>query len=271
MKIYTKALLAIVLREFNERRTYKTQMLLTAISTVVGLVQFGILGLFLSGANDLPGMERYGGNVVGFMIVGSMFSGLLLLAMSSLKSSIQEEQVKGTLELIASSRVGVIGHAVLSAVFSLSSSLVMSLAICYLFAYVFSFNIEGSILAIFAVALLGLVAMGAIGLLAAGYILVSKKGEPFTWAFGLLSGLFSGVLYPVQIFPHWLQGFAYALPATGTLDAIRLIALEGHGLFDVINLLWSPVVFAVVGVPLGVFALRRGLWKARKEGSIGEY
>ena len=271
MNYYLMAIKAIVIQAFNEQRTYRTQMVLTAVSTIVGLVQFGILGSFLRSAQGLPGMERYGNNIVGFIVVGSMFSGIFMLAMSSPKRAIQEEQIKGTLEMLACSRLGIVQYSIIVSCISLFTSLAISLGICYIFATLFGFTVKGNFFDILAIALLGLSALGAVGMCAAGYILVSKKGEPFTWAISLLSGLFSGVLYPVQIFPTWLQSCAYILPVTGLLDAMRLVILEGRTLSSVMDLLWSPIAFTLIGAPIGIYTLKVGLQKARYQATIGNY
>jgi ABC-2 type transport system permease protein len=61
--------------------------------------------------------------------------------------------------------------------------------------------------------------------------------------------LLCGTFFPIDSFPKWLQYISKALPLTYVNDALRKIAFEGAGLFDIshqilILLIWGVVVYA---------------------------
>jgi len=72
-------------------------------------------------------------------------------------------------------------------------------------------------------------------------------------------GLLSGVIWPVDSFPRWLQGVAHLLPLTYSNEALRDVMIRGRGLLDggvAVNLL-ALVGFAAFFVVIASLTLRR--------------
>lgn len=129
IKSFSLVFYAEVGRTFQERITYRTQLVLGLLTGIVGLAQFAILGYYISLGGTPPGLEQYGGNIIAFMIVGSLFSALAVMMMNSLKMQIQSEQKRGTLEAIALSRAGLFKFLIAGGVFGLVMTLISSVAI----------------------------------------------------------------------------------------------------------------------------------------------
>ncbi len=72
-------------------------------------------------------------------------------------------------------------------------------------------------------------------------------------------GLLSGVIWPVDSFPRWLQGVAHILPLTYSNEALRDVMVRGRGLVDggvAVNFL-ALVGFAAFFVVIASLTLRR--------------
>jgi ABC-2 type transport system permease protein len=72
-------------------------------------------------------------------------------------------------------------------------------------------------------------------------------------------GLLSGVIWPVDSFPRWLQGVAHLLPLTYSNEALRDVMVRGRGLLDpgvAVNFL-ALVGFAAFFVVIASLTLRR--------------
>jgi ABC-type multidrug transport system permease subunit len=117
-------------------------------------------------------------------------------------------------------------------------------------ALVFGMPVNGGILSIAVVSLLGAVAFGALGLL------LGSRVRTFEAASGLMNlamlpmWLLSGVFFSSSNFPAAMQPLIQALPLTAAVDALRAVILEGAPLWHVkaelANLtLWTIVPFAV--------------------------
>ena len=126
-------------------------------------------------------------------------------------------------------------------------------------------------LAFFVIMILTILAFSGIGLISAGFIIVFKQGSPITFLVTTASGLLGGVLYPVAVLPSWLEPFAYLLPITHALEAMRQILLNGATLAAVYDKALILALFTVLLLPLGLAAFGYGLRMARKEGSLIHY
>jgi ABC-2 type transport system permease protein len=72
-------------------------------------------------------------------------------------------------------------------------------------------------------------------------------------------GLLSGVIWPIDSFPRWLQGVAHLLPLTYSNEALRNVMIRGQGLLDTgvaVNFL-ALVGFAAFFVVIASATLRR--------------
>lgn len=270
-KTFGRVVYAEITRTLQERITYRTQIVLGVLTGIVGLAQFAILGFYISLGGTPPGLEQYGGNIIAFMIVGSLFSALALMMMNSLKMQIQAEQKRGTLEAIALSRAGLLRFLIAGSVFGLGSTLVSSALIFAIFGYIFDFELNINIVSLFVSVMLTFLCMWAVGLCAAAYIVVSKQGEPVTWVVTTLLTLFSGVMYPISVFPDAIATVVSYLPTAGMLHSIRLSLFSGAATSEVLNALLPTMITTAVLTVVGILMWRGGIRKVRLNGTLGSY
>jgi len=128
-------------------------------------------------------------------------------------------------------------------------------------------NLPGALLT------LGLIVtiMGSLGIVAASFTLVFKQGDPFTAAIVVAAGMLSGTLYPVSVLPGWLQVVARLLPQTHAIEAMRMAVLQGHSLRDLAPQLGALAIYAVLLLPLALWAFNRAMHRAKIEGSLAHY
>ena len=87
------------------------------------------------------------------------------------------------------------------------------------------FNVGWPLLAFF----LNLIVMGwAIGLLVSGVVLRYGLGaEGMAWFFVFALQPVSGVYYPIETLPPWLQAVAYFLPSSHVFEGMRAVLFDG--------------------------------------------
>jgi ABC-2 type transport system permease protein len=78
----------------------------------------------------------------------------------------------------------------------------------------------------------------------------------------------SGVYYPVDVLPGWMQLFSTISPATYALDGLRDAILDGDGLLQMGDELWPLVVIGIASIPLGLAVFRVGEQYAKKHGKL---
>ena len=100
-------------------------------------------------------------------------------------------------------------------------------------------------------------------------MLVTKRGDPVTWLLTTFTTLFSGVLYPVEILPQWLQNISWYVPTTRVLSALRG-ALTGYSSMFTLDTIYL-LISSVVSMVLGLLVFRWGLKRAIRDGSTTSY
>ena len=61
-------------RFFITMISYKTALILGIISGFARLLQFTFMGDFLSDGNSFPALQKYGGNLLSYLIIGTAFT-----------------------------------------------------------------------------------------------------------------------------------------------------------------------------------------------------
>jgi ABC-2 type transport system permease protein len=108
-----------------------------------------------------------------------------------------------------------------------------------------------------------------IGMVTAVLPLISpEKGAQLGFVAQGLLLVVSGVYYPVDIMPQWMQWLATISPATYALEGIRAAVLDGASAGDVWGDLWPLMLMGAVAIPFGLFVFRTGERYAKRAGKL---
>lgn len=251
--------------------SYKTALALGIVGSFVGLLQFTFMGKFLNDGNSFPALAAYGGNLLAYLIIGTAFSSFLGVSLSSFSSTIRSEQQMGTLEflLLSNTRLELILlYAGLMNFLQAFVNVALLLAIViFAFGIPMDINLPAALVAM----VLTVTSLSGIGLMSAGVIIVTKVGDPISWAFTALTSLFSGVLFPVEYLPSYLKPISMLLPTTYALDALRLALIKNASTATIAPQLTILFILSVCTLPLGLLAVRMGFNQARRTGSLAQY
>lgn len=259
--------LAFVRRELATYASYRAKLVLGLASLVLSLVTFSFVGRVVSGAGN-GFVEQYGMSYSSFAVVGIFVHSLAASGLHSFRSAVRREQLQGTLELLLTTRlpspvlVFLAGAGEL-AITVLGGALLMAGA-----AALIGLNLRLSPSLVAALGLYLLVMCGA-GLASAGVIMVSKEGEPVSWAVSGVAGLLGGVYFPADMLPHWLRAVAQALPTTHALAVARYGA--GCAAPGSSGSLLFLAVTAGVSLAGGLAVLEWGCRRARASGTLSHY
>ncbi|HKR05633.1 MAG TPA: ABC transporter permease [Bacteroidia bacterium] len=97
---------------------------------------------------------------------------------------------------------------------------------------------------------IGLIVFMGFGFIVSGVAKNESTIPPLANIITLPQFLLSGTFFSVEVFPTWLQPICKILPLTYLNDAMRKVAFEGQGLFDIGNQLfvifaWGIIVYAL--------------------------
>jgi ABC-2 type transport system permease protein len=190
------------------------------------------------------------------------------LATKLLVGGVMWERWEGTIEYTFMAPVSRPVHLIGMGVYAVIYGLVRAAAI---FVAVVAFiNIHlpvanyGAALALLAIASISFI---GVGMMTAVLPLISpEKGTQLGFVAQGLMLVVSGVYYPVEVLPNWMQWIAKISPATYALRGCRNSILHGAGLAwaDV----WPLLVIGTVSIPLGLVVFRTGERYAKKHGKL---
>jgi len=251
--------------------SYRTALVLGILGGFIGLLQFSFMGRFLTDGNSFPAVERYGGNLLAYLIIGTAFTSFLGVSLSSFQGTIRSEQQMGTLEylLMSNTRIELVlaYSGIMNFFQAFLNVAVLLVIVIFVFDIPMAINVPAAALAM----LLTITSLSGIGLISAGIIIMTKVGDPITWAFTTLTGLFSGVLFPIEYLPKYLQIISMVLPTTYALDALRMALIKNAAMSEIMPQLILLFIITLITVPLGFIIFRWGFNQARKVGSLAQY
>ncbi len=260
-------------RDAKIAMSYRFQFFVQVAGVLSICFTFFFLALMLAKVeHGIGALQKYGGGYFGFVLVGIAFSTYLDAALRTFGLAIRQAQMTGTLEAMLTTRTRIGPLIAGSAVYTLLFTTVRSGLFIVFGALIFRVPVHletwpG------AVAILGLTITStlALGIFAAGFIVLFKQGDPVTAAIAGLSWLLSGILYPKEILPAWVQRIAEFLPMTHTLESMRLVLLTGAEPAQLSRSIAYLALFSVVGIPLALLWFGYAVGRARIAGSLAKY
>jgi ABC-2 type transport system permease protein len=261
--------LAVYRRDLAVQKTYRLSLIVMGLNTIafaVGLFFFGHL------VTDPSQLGDYSGGYFEFALVGLAVTTFAGVGLQSFSASLVAEQATGTIDLLLASpaRRGGLLFGLFLVPFGLA---VIEIAVLLgLGIGVFGTGLHfGSLLACLPVLLLTTATFAPVGIVAAGVLMIAKRGDPISGPFMQLTILLSGAVYPISVLPPVLRVLAYCIPATWGVKATRELLLGGGTFVDVLPEIAVLVAFVAVLLPLSLLAFRRCLNVARRHGLLGAY
>jgi len=260
--------LAFVRRELATYASYRAKLALGLASLVLSLVTFSFVGRVVAGAGR-GFVEQYGMSYSSFAVVGIFVHSLAMSGLHSFRSAVRREQLQGTLELLLTTRLPSPVLVLLAGSGELAITVVGGAALMAGGAALIGLDLRLSP-SLAGALLLYLLVMCGVGLASAGVIMVSKEGEPISWAVSGAAGLLGGVYFPVDMLPGWLQASAQALPTTHAL-AVARYGTHGATAPGSTGSLPFLAVSAAASLVVGLAVLEWGCRRARNAGTLGHY
>ena len=260
---------AVARRDLTIEKSYHFRLFLQFSNAVFTVATFFFLSKLVGNSEHL---QEYGGRYFEFALVGVLVTQSSFLGLRAFSATITREQDAGTLEVLLSTPTGLptlmAGTFVIPAVLT-AIELVLWFSIAAAFFDV-RFPITGFLMGLPIIALTLLV-FCSIGIFAAAFIVLTKRGEPFTIVATQATTFLAGAMFPVALLPGALRAIAYMVPPYYSLTGLRGVLLSGEGFMDIIHEMLVLAAFAAVLLPLSLVALRRAIRSARVTGTLANY
>jgi ABC-2 type transport system permease protein len=221
------------------------------------------------------GVEATGGRLdverqTTILLIGAVIWSYLGIVFEILTETVAWERWEGTIEYTFMAPLSRAVHLLGMGAFAVLYGVVRTAALFAVVALFFGLDFPAAdfvaALVLLAVASISFV---GIGMVTAVLPLISpEKGAQLGFiAQGLLL-VVSGVYYPVEVMPGWMEAVAVISPATYALEGIRAAILDGAGIGELGGQLWPLALLGVASIPAGLAVFRLGERYAKRHGKL---
>lgn len=245
------------------------------------VIVFNFYALVTSATVALIGVAAQDYQLTLTLVVGALMWNFMSSLYNEIAMSIAYERWEGTLEYTFMAPVSRLVHLTGISLFSLLNSIVQTLIVLIGLLLFTDLNLRGANLSGVLVVLgVSTIAFVGLGLMAAALPVMSpERGAEATHIFQGSLLLVSGVYYPVEVLPRWLQPLSALSPATYTLSACRRLVGIGNTGSVPGNLMGAPlsavirelIILALMGavlMPLGLWVFGRIETWAKRTGKL---
>jgi len=221
------------------------------------------------------GIEATGGTIdvnrqATYLLVGAVLWAYLGIIFEFLTETVAWERWEGTIEytFMAPLRRG--AHLAGMGLFAVLYGLARAALLFFVVAAFFDIQMpDADFVAALVVVLVASISFTGIGMMTAVLPLISpEKGAQLGFVAQGVLLVVSGVYYPVDVLPGWMQAIAEISPATYALDGARAAILEGAGVSDLWGELGALALIGLVAVPLGLALFGAGERYAKRNGKL---
>jgi ABC-2 type transport system permease protein len=221
------------------------------------------------------GVEAAGGQIdvertTTILLIGAIIWAYLGIIFEILTETVAWERWEGTIEYTFMAPLSRPIHLWGMGLFAIVYGVIRAVLLFGVVALFFDLDLShADFVAALVVLLVASIPFIGIGMMTAVLPLISpEKGTQLGFiAQGILL-VVSGVYYPVDVLPQWMQWLATISPATYALDGMRDAIVEGQGLGHMWDEIWPLILIGLASIPLGLEVFRRGERYAKKHGKL---
>jgi ABC-2 type transport system permease protein len=217
-------------------------------------------------------LGQYSGRYFEFAIVGVVLTRFVELGTTYFVDTISDEQKTGTLEMLLATPTPLPTLLTGALVVPLILMIVESAGILAVGSLFLGAGIDpkGAPLALIVLPL-ALAVFCAMGIASAAFVILTKRGDPFTVFGSAATMILSGAFFPVGLLPAPVRVLAAVFPPFYALRALRAVLIGGAGFAEIGGELAVLCGFAAVLVPAAVWMFGRAIRIARVTGTLGTY
>ncbi len=257
----------IVSDESNPQISATIQGALTGVFNAMGQ-QLAIHNVLpLNATNPLAVVQPYSVKTQGvvsghpsyfdFIAPGIMAMTVMMSVMTGLPVAISQEKEIGTMDGMMVAPVNRLSILLGKTAAQTARGLIQGLIILGLAIGIFGVAIQGSILLVFALLLLGVFSFVGLGIVITSFTKDQETAQMLMMTLMFPMMFLSGVFFPIQQMPWYMQDISKALPLTYASDALRKVMVLGAGIPQIANELIILIVFGIVMIAIALPVFRR--------------
>jgi ABC-2 type transport system permease protein len=192
-----------------------------------------------------------------FIAPGIMAMTVMMSVMTGLPVAISQEKEVGTLDGMMVAPINRLSIILGKTLAQTARGLLQGLIILVLAVGLFGVAIQGNILLVFALLLLGVFSFVGLGIVITSFAKDQETAQMMMMTLMFPMMFLSGVFFPIQQMPWYMQDISKVLPLTYASQALRKVMVLGAGIPDITTELAVLIVFGVVMTAIAVPVFRR--------------
>jgi ABC-2 type transport system permease protein len=192
-----------------------------------------------------------------FIAPGIMAMTVMMSVMTGLPVAISQEKEVGTLDGMMVAPINRLSIILGKTLGQTARGLIQGVIILALAVGLFGVTIHGSILLVFGLLLLGVFSFVGIGIVITSFAKDQETATMLMMTLMFPMMFLSGVFFPIQQMPWYMQDISKVLPLTYASQALRKVMVLGAGIPAISTELTVLIVFGVVMTAIAVPVFRR--------------
>lgn len=223
------------------------------------------------------GMEKIGGAsatngryLVLYLVIGTLIWRYLSLIFYWITDVIGMERWEGTIEYTLMAPIRRITHMAGQTLWAVIYSMLSTGVILVVTVLIFKIDLsQANLLGGTVMMLAGSLSFIGVGVMGSVLpLLFPERGSQMTHVIIAVLLLVSGVYYPVDVLPGFLQKLAVYSPATYVLDGTRKALLEGTPTTQLWPYIWPTLLMGLAAIPLGLWVFGLAERYAKRTGKL---
>jgi ABC-2 type transport system permease protein len=192
-----------------------------------------------------------------FIAPGIMAMTVMMSVMTGLPVAISQEKEIGTMDGMMVAPVNRLSILLGKTIAQTGRGLIQGVIILGLAIGIFGVAIQGSILLVFALLLLGVFSFVGLGIVITSFTKDQETAQMLMMTLMFPMMFLSGVFFPIQQMPWYMQDLSKALPLTYASDALRKVMVLGAGISQISTDLIVLIAFGIVMIAIALPVFRR--------------
>ena len=244
-----------------------SQLYIEQLSTVLAQTNVARLNSSINQTNSLAIVKPYNfqqegivsgtTNIFDFVAPGIMAMTVMMSVMTGLPVAISQEKEIGTMDGMMVAPINRLSIILGKTMGQVARGLIQGVIILVLAVGLFGVTIHGSILLVFALLLLGIFSFVGLGIVITSFTKDQETAQMLMMTLMFPMMFLSGVFFPIQTMPWYMQDVSKFLPLTYASQALRKVMVLGAGIPAISTELIILIAFGTVMTAIAVPVFRR--------------
>lgn len=264
-----RATYAFFERNWNLTKRYWAWEVVFLVYNIVNAMSVTYIG---ASAELITGVKLDTNYLILYLLIGTSVWSYLSVTFEGVTDMITIERWEGTIEHTFMAPISRFTHLVGSCWYAIAHGLLFTFVQLIVVAAFFHLNLNHAnyLTAVFML-LVGSVSFIGFGIAASVLpLLYTERGSQMSYIVRAVLLLVSGVYYPIEVLPNWMQPLARISPATYVLEGLRAGLLNNQSLWSaqIWSFTWPLILSGVVSVPVGIFIFGLAERYAKRTGKL---